>query len=133
MMKRWKLFLFLLVVALLAIAVHLRMTSNWPYPVRTFEVSETKHLKFGGDGFHYIIPHNTGDEIEDPNTGCPCFVIFYGWSSYANYTNALAHGVKSLYEEYKASPSYHGGLINLNDFGEFEQKLINKWNLEVKE
>lgn len=38
-MKRWKLFLFLLVVAILAIAVHLRMASNWPYPVRTFEVS----------------------------------------------------------------------------------------------
>jgi hypothetical protein len=37
MMKYWKLILFLLVVALLAIAVHLRMVSNWPYPVRTFE------------------------------------------------------------------------------------------------
>lgn len=36
-MKRWKLFLFLLVVAILAIAVHLHMASNWPYPVRTFE------------------------------------------------------------------------------------------------
>lgn len=38
-MKRWKLFLFLLAVAILAIAVHLRMASNWPYPVRTFEFS----------------------------------------------------------------------------------------------
>ena len=37
MMKHWKLILFLLVVALLAIAVHLRMASNWPYPVRTFD------------------------------------------------------------------------------------------------
>lgn len=36
-MKQWKLILILLVVAILAIAVHLRMTSNWPYPVRTFE------------------------------------------------------------------------------------------------
>ena len=38
-MKYWKLILFLLVVALLAIAVHLRMVSTWPYPVRTFEFS----------------------------------------------------------------------------------------------
>ena len=37
MKKRWKLILFLLAVALLAIAVHLRMASTWPYPVRTFE------------------------------------------------------------------------------------------------
>lgn len=36
-MKRWKLILFLLAVAILAIAVYLRMASNWPYPVRTFE------------------------------------------------------------------------------------------------
>ena len=39
MMKRWKLILILLAVAILAIAVHLRMVSTWPYPVRTFEFS----------------------------------------------------------------------------------------------
>lgn len=38
-MKRWKLILFLLAVAILAIAAHLRMVSTWPYPVRTFEYS----------------------------------------------------------------------------------------------
>lgn len=148
-MKRWKLILFLLVVAILAIAIHLRMASNWPYPVWTFEFSgeniDTSNTVTGGEatpsgmiaivgaGLHYTIPHNTGDVLEDPNTGCPCSVICNGWSSYANYTNGVAHGVKSLLDEYKASPTYHGGLISLNDVSEFEQKLINKWNLEVKQ
>lgn len=38
-MKYWKLVLFLLVAAILAIAVHLCMGSPWPYAVRTFEYS----------------------------------------------------------------------------------------------
>lgn len=89
------------------------------------------HLKIGGDGFHYAVPHNVGNELEDPKTGCPCEVIANGWSSYANYTNALAHGVESLMEEYRAAQINRGGLINLYDVWEFEQKLVNKWNLEA--
>jgi hypothetical protein len=90
------------------------------------------HLKIGGDGFHYAVPHNRGNEQEDPKTGCPCEVIANGWSSYANYTNALAHGVESLMDAYdRATQRDRGGLINLYEVYEFEKKLVNKWNLEV--
>lgn len=97
------------------------------------EVEKPIVYKLGGsDGFHYAIPHNTGNEQEDPNTGCPCLVLFNGWSSYSNYTNAMAHGVESLYDAYRLSvfilSSQEKAPVRLCDVYEFEQKLINKWN-----
>ena len=103
------------------------------------EVEKPIVYKLGGsDGFHYAIPHNTGDKHEDPNTGCPCLVLFNGWSSYSNYTNAMAHGVASLYDAYRLSVSNDvlrcqwNAPVRLCDVYEFEQKLINKWNNSSK-
>ena len=56
-MKYWKLVLFLLVAAILAIAVHLCMGSPWPYAVRTFEYSNEGWY---GQGVH-CFPNNNGE------------------------------------------------------------------------
>lgn len=41
-MKRWKLILFLLVAAVIAIVVYRRTVSTWPFPARTFEVIDNE-------------------------------------------------------------------------------------------
>lgn len=53
----------------------------------------TNNFRIGrlGEGWHYAIRHNTGDEMED-DKGCPCVTIASGYSSYCNLTNAISHG-----------------------------------------
>lgn len=80
-----------------------------------------KPIVYGG--FHYAIPHNTGNEQEDPNTGCPCACIVYGWSSYSTMTNAFAHGIKSPFDELKKRRGCTNGVFRLVDVYEIEKEI----------
>ena len=77
--------------------------------------------------WHFLVPHNRGTEQEDSN-GCPCACIMLGWSSYANMTNATAHGFYSLYEEVQKRSQFTNGVIRLSSIYDLEKAIIAEIN-----
>ena len=63
-------------------------------------------------GWHLLVPHNQGWAQEDPD-GCPCECLMLGWSSYANMTNAAAHGIRSPFDEAKKRGVSTNGVVSL--------------------
>ena len=90
-------------------------------------------MSLGGDGFHYSVPHGIGDKRENPTNGCPCITLALGWSSYVIKTNAIAHGVHSLYDAWAESQSSkENGSVRLIEIFEYEKQLVKKWEGNVK-
>ena len=77
-------------------------------------------------GWHLLVTHNQGGVQEDPD-GCPCACLMLGWSSYANMTNAAAHGILSSFDEAKKRDVVStNGLVSLVAIGELEEVIISE-------
>ena len=85
-----------------------------------------------GGGVHYDIPH-CQDTVQEDAQGCPCLCLKMGYSSYANMTNAIAHGyTNSIYEIYRDElvrpAASTGGVVKLVTILNFEERLMEKIN-----
>ena len=76
-------------------------------------------------GWHLLVPHNQGWAQEDPD-GCPCACLMLGWSSYANMTNAAAHGIRSPFDEAKKRGVSTNGVVSLVAIHELEEVIISE-------
>jgi hypothetical protein len=85
-----------------------------------------------GGGVHYDIPHCKGTVQED-SVGCPCLCLKMGYSSYANMTNAIAHGytnsIYDLYRDMLVRPAITGDVVHLIDVYRFEKQLMEEINV----
>lgn len=113
----------ILLTALIGLAV------MWVHSDKNENEVAVESMTLGGEnGFHYAIPHGSGDERENPTNGCPCITLALGWSSYAIKTNAIAHGVYSLFDAFAESQSNkEDGPVRIIDIYEFEKQLVKKW------
>jgi hypothetical protein len=95
---------------------------------------ETKNIGALGEGWHYAIPHGTGNELENTN-GCPCVTLALGYSSYANMTNAIIHGYRSVFEELKKMKEAKGdtsGVCKIVDILAVEAYIMKQIKEESK-
>lgn len=85
-----------------------------------------------GEEWHYGVPHGIGNPKEDAS-GCPCVTIASGYSSYCNFTNAIAHGKGSVYDELRKSElSNTNRFCRLTDVIEVENRIMKEIQEESK-
>lgn len=121
----------LLIGAIIILTGHVIMSyysdCGWTRPER-HETEKREVIGTLGDTWHYAIPHNKGNELEDAN-GCPCVTLASGYTTYANLTNAVAHGYGSVFEELRKIKEAEGdtsGTCKIADILAVEAAIMKK-------